>query len=277
MGPTSILTDSYLANQSISIQVVLSNPTTIYFTQQCGPSASQNASVFQNFTDLRLHKFGIEWAFDATNFYIDGIQIYSQRTCVAVGPMYIVSNLVVGGPLAGSPDNSTAFPVTMDLDYIRAYQYSSKEGVSLAGPGDGLPNPNLVVVAEPRVTLTEPSISNNIAHIGETITFNITITGGGSVVDTITAALDQAVVEISLFQMADVVPLSLSQFTNVTLLSQESMVFTATVPLQEALPGFYRFSLAIYESNRTKIIGFNTVEVLQISKYCPSHFIAISS
>ncbi len=35
--------------------------------------------------------------------------------------MYMLANLAVGGEWAGSPDGTTAFPATLQIDYIRAY------------------------------------------------------------------------------------------------------------------------------------------------------------
>jgi beta-glucanase (GH16 family) len=34
---------------------------------------------------------------------------------------YILLNVAVGGNWPGSPDASTVFPVTMEVDYVRAY------------------------------------------------------------------------------------------------------------------------------------------------------------
>ncbi len=35
--------------------------------------------------------------------------------------MYVLANLKVGGDWQGSPDDTTLFPNTMDIDYIRVY------------------------------------------------------------------------------------------------------------------------------------------------------------
>jgi beta-glucanase (GH16 family) len=37
-------------------------------------------------------------------------------------PMHVLLNLAVGGDWPGPPDQTTAFPASYDIDYIRAYQ-----------------------------------------------------------------------------------------------------------------------------------------------------------
>lgn len=49
--------------------------------------------------------------------------------------------MAVGGNWPGPPTGTT-FPQYMDIDYIRAYKYVSNGGISLVGPGEGLPLTN---------------------------------------------------------------------------------------------------------------------------------------
>lgn len=46
--------------------------------------------------------------------------------------------MAIGGSWPGSPNNAALFPNSMEIDYIRAYQYVSTGGVSLTGPGNGI-------------------------------------------------------------------------------------------------------------------------------------------
>ena len=43
--------------------------------------------------------------------------------------MYLLANLAVGGFWPGDPDDSTPFPATYAIDYIRAYQAISESAV----------------------------------------------------------------------------------------------------------------------------------------------------
>lgn len=78
--------------------------------------------------DTGFHVFGIEWGPDYINFYVDDV-LYNQITpsdasgewVFNSNSFYIIMNMAVGGSFAGSPDNSTVFPQTMYVDYVRVY------------------------------------------------------------------------------------------------------------------------------------------------------------
>ncbi|MCP3918669.1 MAG: family 16 glycosylhydrolase [bacterium] len=78
-----------------------------------------------------FHVFAIEWDDSEMRWYVDG-NLYSTKTFwwSSGGPypapfdqrFYILLNLAVGGTLPGSPDASTQFPQTFEVDYVRVYQ-----------------------------------------------------------------------------------------------------------------------------------------------------------
>lgn len=76
-----------------------------------------------------FHVFSAEWETSAVRFYVDGI-LYETRTpsdlppgasWVFDHPFFILLNVAVGGKWPGSPDQSTVFPQTMLVDYLRVY------------------------------------------------------------------------------------------------------------------------------------------------------------
>lgn len=84
--------------------------------------------------DVGFHVFGIEWAPDYINYYVDG-DLYQTITRQDVfdetdgegewvfdHPFYIILNVAIGGNLPGAPDEETVFPQTMLVDYVRVYQ-----------------------------------------------------------------------------------------------------------------------------------------------------------
>ena len=89
-------------------------------------------SVFTFPTDSareRFHDFAAEWAPQVVRFYVDG-KLFATRTpadlpsgarWVFDHPFFLVLNLAVGGNLPGSPDESTMFPQSMLVDYVRVY------------------------------------------------------------------------------------------------------------------------------------------------------------
>jgi beta-glucanase (GH16 family) len=78
------------------------------------------------------HLFAVEWQPNVIRFYVDD-KLYATRTpadlpagtsWVYDHPFFIILNLAVGGSWPGNPDNTTVFPETMLVDYVRVYQRS---------------------------------------------------------------------------------------------------------------------------------------------------------
>jgi beta-glucanase (GH16 family) len=64
---------------------------------------------------LRLH-----WAPGRLEYFVDGHQVWQLTSeQVPAEPMYLVFNLAVGGDYPGEPDESTRFPATFAIDYVR--------------------------------------------------------------------------------------------------------------------------------------------------------------
>ncbi|WP_149302675.1 glycoside hydrolase family 16 protein [Pareuzebyella sediminis] len=99
-----------------------------------GPGYSAAEAITKTYTlpndrfDTGFHIFGIEWAPDYINFYVDNV-LYNQITpgdvtgeWVFDQPFYILLNVAVGGSFVGSPNNETMFPQSMLVDYVRVYK-----------------------------------------------------------------------------------------------------------------------------------------------------------
>jgi beta-glucanase (GH16 family) len=70
------------------------------------------------------HTFGVDWEPGSIVWYVDGVERASfTDPCVTDQPAYLVLNLGVGGTWAGSPDESTALPADLAVDYVRVYQH----------------------------------------------------------------------------------------------------------------------------------------------------------
>lgn len=76
-----------------------------------------------------FHVYAIEWETDEIRWYYDGVQ-YHTVTRADVGerkwafdqPFFIILNLALGGTLGGLIHPKTAFPVQLNVDYVRVYQ-----------------------------------------------------------------------------------------------------------------------------------------------------------
>ena len=74
-----------------------------------------------------FHTFSVTWDRKQIVWYVDGIQynsidITSPGLSAFQNKFFILINLAVGGNWPGYPDNSTVFPQTLEVDYVRVYQ-----------------------------------------------------------------------------------------------------------------------------------------------------------
>jgi beta-glucanase (GH16 family) len=81
-----------------------------------------------NFSD-DFHIFAIQWTPDEISWYVDNKtfltltpeNIPSGAQWVYNHPFFIILNLAVGGNWPGAPDETTTFPQTLMVDYVRVY------------------------------------------------------------------------------------------------------------------------------------------------------------
>lgn len=98
-----------------------------------GPGYSAGESITKPYElendrfDTGFHIFGIEWAENYINFYVDDV-LYNQITPADVPgewvfnhDFYIIMNVAVGGNYVGPPNANTVFPQEMLVDYVRVY------------------------------------------------------------------------------------------------------------------------------------------------------------
>lgn len=76
------------------------------------------------------HVFAVEWEPNQIRFYVDD-HLYATRTptdlpagtkWVYDHPFYVILDFAIGGGWPGAPDETTAFPQTMLVDYVRVYK-----------------------------------------------------------------------------------------------------------------------------------------------------------
>lgn len=74
-----------------------------------------------------FHVFSVSWDSQTIKAYIDDIQYYSiditpSQLSEFRNDFFIILNVAVGGNWPGSPDATTVFPQTMQVDWVRVYQ-----------------------------------------------------------------------------------------------------------------------------------------------------------
>jgi beta-glucanase (GH16 family) len=77
-----------------------------------------------------FHVYAVEWEPGAVRFYLDAnlyatftsVQWPAGGTWVFDHRFFLILNVAVGGDWPGSPDATSAFPQTMQVDYVRVYK-----------------------------------------------------------------------------------------------------------------------------------------------------------
>jgi beta-glucanase (GH16 family) len=99
------------------------------------------------FTD-DFHVFAIEWSCGEIRWFVDGRPVQTQTVWRSESapypapfdhPFHLLLNVAVGGGLPGNPDETSLFPQTMSVDYVRVYQRApeSSQPVSASTKGGG--------------------------------------------------------------------------------------------------------------------------------------------
>ncbi len=82
--------------------------------------------------DSGFHVFAVSWTRDRIEWFVDGerYQTVERRDLpgqwVYDHPFFILLNVAVGGTFLGAPDDTTSFPKTMLVDWVRVYR--NREG-----------------------------------------------------------------------------------------------------------------------------------------------------
>jgi beta-glucanase (GH16 family) len=75
-----------------------------------------------------FHVYAIEWEPQEIRWYVDETQYFAVTPAMLPGkwvydhPFFLILNLAVGGNWPGAPDETTSFPQSLQVDYVRVYQ-----------------------------------------------------------------------------------------------------------------------------------------------------------
>jgi len=91
-------------------------------------SSSRRFDIGEDFAE-RFHVFTLLWKQNSLQWYVDETLFHEIDNTTTQGFAYpfnqdffFVMNVAVGGNWPGSPDDTTVFPQTMEVDYIRVFQ-----------------------------------------------------------------------------------------------------------------------------------------------------------
>ena len=94
-----------------------------------GNAVSRSHVLAQGGFHLGFHDFAVEWGPDEIRWYVDGYNYHTVGPAdlppgsrwVYDHPFFMLLNVAVGGRWPGAPDETTVFPQTMLVDYVRVY------------------------------------------------------------------------------------------------------------------------------------------------------------
>ncbi len=169
-------------------------PNKIHGTLHFGQLWPNNASTTKSFIiqqsdfNAAFHDYALEWTDQHIKWFIDGY-LYSTKTRADLGSQrwpfdqkfHFLLNLAIGGPWAGSPNSSTIFPQTFEIDYVRAYDMVGL--AFLDGPNQVLPNQksvNFSLKNVPNGSTIEWSTPVGVKVISGQTSANITVDWAGS-------------------------------------------------------------------------------------------------
>jgi beta-glucanase (GH16 family) len=70
------------------------------------------------------HTFGLDWKPGSLTWYVDGAPAFhvTEADQIPHEPMYLITNLAVGGDFTKAPNERTPFPSSLKVDYIRVWR-----------------------------------------------------------------------------------------------------------------------------------------------------------
>lgn len=138
MLPTDWIYGGWAASGEIDIMELLGQePNKVYGTLHYGGTWPANVHTGTSYTlasgnfSEDFHLFALEWDTTAFRWYVDGTLYQTQtRWNSSNGPypapfdqrFHLLLNVAVGGNWPGNPDDTTQFPQTMTVDYVRVFK-----------------------------------------------------------------------------------------------------------------------------------------------------------
>lgn len=113
-------------------EIIGSTPNKMYSTVHFTNSENKHAEIQDSHTlsDMTYsdsyHVYSLDWTPEKLSFSVDGVNIHqvtiAEDMKEFLRSFYLVLNVAVGGNWPGYPDNTTTFPQTMNVDYIRIFE-----------------------------------------------------------------------------------------------------------------------------------------------------------
>ena len=85
------------------------------------------------------HVYGVEWTADKLRWYVDGkvyrtMDVSNDSFSEVRKEYFVIFNMAIGGQWPGYDIDETAFPATMEVDWVRAYKKVEETTTKYTGP-----------------------------------------------------------------------------------------------------------------------------------------------
>ncbi len=97
---------------------------TVHYPQPDGSTGQNGDAYIGPNLASGYHTYAIEWTPERIIWFIDGVERKRETNPAHIphDPMYLISNLAIGGDWPGPPNDATVFPNALQIDYIRVWQ-----------------------------------------------------------------------------------------------------------------------------------------------------------
>lgn len=106
-----------------AMEALGNDPSVVYggHHYQSGAGKMEDMSSIHIQNPLDFHDYSMVWMPDELTWSVDGNEFFSCKSNIPQERMYIIMNLAVGGLWPGDPDETTVFPSSFAVDYLRVY------------------------------------------------------------------------------------------------------------------------------------------------------------
>jgi beta-glucanase (GH16 family) len=108
------------------LEILGHQPDKVYMTHHFRNEEKKHGSHGGSWTgpdfSSDFHQFAVEWSPKEIVWFVDGTERFRSEKTIPQAKMYLLVNLAVGGDWPGAPDEKTAFPSALEVDYVRVYE-----------------------------------------------------------------------------------------------------------------------------------------------------------
>lgn len=112
---------------------------TLHWFHDPGNNNADSGSSVAVADRTEYHVYGVEWTADKLRWYVDGkvyrtMDVSNDSFSEVRKEYFVIFNMAIGGQWPGYDIDETAFPATMEVDWVRAYKKVEETTTKYTGP-----------------------------------------------------------------------------------------------------------------------------------------------